>query len=63
MDLMTDLQLSSYCVDIQDFDQKLLADKFASMVINADEIKSSMAASLTRNRERLKTQFDELFRY
>jgi polysaccharide pyruvyl transferase WcaK-like protein len=63
MDLMTDLELSSYCVDIRDFDLKLLAEKFASMVINAEEIKSRMAASLTRNRQRLRSQFDELFRY
>jgi rRNA processing protein Krr1/Pno1 len=50
-------------VDIQDFDPKLLAERFALMVINAEEIKSSMAASLTRNRQRLRGQFDELFRY
>jgi polysaccharide pyruvyl transferase WcaK-like protein len=63
VDLMTDLELSSYCVDIRDFDLKLLAEKFASMVTNAEEIKSRMAASLTRNRQRLRSQFDELFRY
>jgi polysaccharide pyruvyl transferase WcaK-like protein len=63
MDLMTDLELPSYCVDIRDFDPKLLAEKFASMAINAEEIKSRMAASLTRNRQRLRGQFDELFRY
>jgi polysaccharide pyruvyl transferase WcaK-like protein len=62
-DLMTDLELSSYCVDIRNFDIKLLAEKFASMVINAVEIKSRMAASLATSRERLKIQFDELFRY
>jgi polysaccharide pyruvyl transferase WcaK-like protein len=63
IDLMTDLELSSYCVDIRDFDLKLLTEKFASMVINAEEIKTCMAASLTRNRQRLSCQFDELFRY
>jgi polysaccharide pyruvyl transferase WcaK-like protein len=63
IELMTDLELSSYCVDIRDFDVSLLADKFASMVINAEEIKSRMAASLTRNRQQLRSQFDELFRY
>jgi polysaccharide pyruvyl transferase WcaK-like protein len=62
-DAMTDLGLSSYCVDIRDFDPKLLAEKFASMVTNAEEIKSCMAASLTTHRERLRSQFDELFRY
>ena len=61
-DLMTDLELSDYCVDIRNFDVKLLAERFALMVINAEEIKSRMAASLARNRLRLKGQFDELFR-
>jgi polysaccharide pyruvyl transferase WcaK-like protein len=63
IDLMTDLELSSYCVDIRDFDLKALAERFASMVINAEEIKSRMAASLMRNRKLLRSQFDELFRY
>jgi polysaccharide pyruvyl transferase WcaK-like protein len=63
MDLMTDLELSSYCVDIRDFDLKLLVEKFSSMAINAREIKSRMAASLTRNKQQLRSQFDELFRY
>ena len=59
---MTDLELSNYCVDIREFDLKLLTEKFASMVINAEEIKTCMAASLTKNRQRLRSQFDELFR-
>jgi polysaccharide pyruvyl transferase WcaK-like protein len=60
--LMTDLQLSSYCVDIRDFDADLLADKFTSMVINAEDIKSRMATSLTSKKLQLRRQFDELFR-
>ena len=60
-DLMTDLDLSSYCVDVQNFDEKLLEERFASMVTNAKEIKSRMALSLEKNRQLLKTQFDELF--
>lgn len=60
-DLMADLELSSYCVDIHEFDLELLTDRFSSMVINAEEIKTRMAASLRRNRQRLKSQFDELF--
>ena len=63
IDLMTDLGLSNYCVDIRDFDLKLLTERFASMVIDAEEIKSRMAESLKRNRQRLKSQFDELFPY
>jgi polysaccharide pyruvyl transferase WcaK-like protein len=61
-ELMADLELSSYCVDIWDFDVSLLANRFASMVNHADEIKSRMAARLTRNRQQLRSQFDELFR-
>jgi polysaccharide pyruvyl transferase WcaK-like protein len=63
IDLMTDLGLSNYCVDIRELDLKLLADRFTSMVIDAEEIRSRMAASLKRNRQRLRSQFDELFRY
>jgi polysaccharide pyruvyl transferase WcaK-like protein len=63
MDLMADLKLSSYCVDIRDFDLKQLTERFTSMVVNAEEIKTCMAASLTRNRQRLRSQFDELFQY
>jgi polysaccharide pyruvyl transferase WcaK-like protein len=61
VELMADLELSTYCVDIRDFDPNLLAERFESMVINAEEIKSRMAASWTRNRQRLRSQFDELF--
>ena len=63
MDLMADLELSSYCVDIRDFDLERLTERFASMVVNGEEIRSRMAASLNRNRQRLRGQFDELFRY
>jgi polysaccharide pyruvyl transferase WcaK-like protein len=62
-DLMRDLELSSYCVSIEDFDSRVLAERFASMVINAEEIKNRMAASLARNRQLLRGQFDELFQH
>ena len=61
-DLMTDLGLSNYCVDIRDFDLTLLMERFTSMIFNTREIKKCMAASLTRNKQRLRSQFDELFR-
>jgi polysaccharide pyruvyl transferase WcaK-like protein len=61
-ELMADLELSNYCVDARDFDASALADKFASMVANAEEIKARMAMSLTRNRQQLRKQFDGLFR-
>lgn len=60
-DLMTDLGLSNYCVDIRDFDPTLLAERFALMVANAEGIKSHMAASLRGNRQRLADQLDGLF--
>src|SRR5262249_47503231 len=60
-DLMTDLGLSNYCVDIQEFDPRLLRERFAAMIVNTDEIKGRMAATLTKNRQRLGRQFDELF--
>jgi polysaccharide pyruvyl transferase WcaK-like protein len=60
-DLMADLELSSYCLNVQDFDAKLLEERFVSMVRNAKEIKNRMALSLATNRQKLKTQFDELF--
>jgi polysaccharide pyruvyl transferase WcaK-like protein len=62
-ELMATLGLSEYCVDIQDFSTNLLADRFASMVNNTEEIKSRMAAKLAENRELVRNQFDELFRF
>ncbi len=61
--LMADLDLSSYCVDIRDFDARSLTDRFASMVNNAEEIKFRMATRLVRNRQQLRSQFDELFQF
>ena len=63
IDLMVDYELSSYCVDIRDFNLTLLTERFSSMVTKAEEIKSCMAARVTRNKQRLDSQFDELFRY
>jgi polysaccharide pyruvyl transferase WcaK-like protein len=60
-ELMSDLELSSYCVDIRNFDPDLLAERFASMVVRTEEIKARMAANLTTNRQLLRRQFDELF--
>ena len=62
-ELMAALDLSEYCVDIQDFSANLLADRFASMVNSTEEIKSRMATKLTENRQLLQSQFDELFRF
>jgi polysaccharide pyruvyl transferase WcaK-like protein len=61
-DLMEDLGLLNYCVNIKNFDLKLLAERFASMIRNEEEIKNRMAMCLTRNKQRLTSQFDDLFR-
>jgi polysaccharide pyruvyl transferase WcaK-like protein len=55
-ELMADIELSSHCVDIRDFDVGLLADRFESIVNDAEEIRSRMAARLTRNRQQLRSQ-------
>jgi polysaccharide pyruvyl transferase WcaK-like protein len=60
-ELMADLGLSSYCVDIRDFEASSLVDRFGSMVVDADEIKFRMKMRLARNREQLRDQLDELF--
>jgi polysaccharide pyruvyl transferase WcaK-like protein len=59
-DLMSDLGLSDYCVDIRNFNPMLLAQRFALMIDNTDEIKSRMAVSLQKNKHKLGSQFDEL---
>jgi len=59
--LMNDLGLSKYCMDIRTFDPALLADTFASLVADTEEVKCRMAASLAKYRSRLMSQFDELF--
>jgi polysaccharide pyruvyl transferase WcaK-like protein len=62
VDLMTGLELSNYCVDIRHFDPNMLTDRFAALVVNSEAVKHRMAVSLTKNREWLSRQFDELFR-
>ena len=60
-ELMAEIELPDYCVDIRDFDVNWLTERFSSLVSNAEEIKSRMAASLKENRRQLTNQFDELF--
>ncbi|MGD0445088.1 MAG: polysaccharide pyruvyl transferase family protein [Edaphobacter sp.] len=59
--LMNALGLEKYCVDIATFDPVRLADTFESLVSDTEDVKSSMAASLTKYRARLAIQFDDLF--
>jgi polysaccharide pyruvyl transferase WcaK-like protein len=60
-DHMRALGLSKYCVDIQIFDPNLLADTFEALVLERDDIKDRMAASLANYKSLLKRQLDDLF--
>ena len=59
--LMNALGLSQYCVAIQTFDPAQLTDAFASLVRNADQVKSQMTAKLAGYQSELTAQFDDLF--
>lgn len=59
--LMNDLGLSQYCVDIQTFTPSQLMNAFAGLTRNAEEVKSQLAAKLANYRSLLATQYDELF--
>jgi polysaccharide pyruvyl transferase WcaK-like protein len=59
--LMHDLGLSQYCVDIQTFSPQQLTQKFQSLVRNTKEVKSIMAASVAQYKSQLAVQFDQLF--
>jgi polysaccharide pyruvyl transferase WcaK-like protein len=60
-DIMSDLGLSKYCVDIRKFDLDLLADTFESLVQEADEIKGRLAETLAGHKRELTRQFNALF--
>ena len=59
--LMKDLGLADYCVDIRTCEPTLLADKFSSLVCDADAIKRQMASRLEVYGSQSKSQFDQLF--
>lgn len=59
--LMNDLGLSRYCVDIRTFDANMLEETFASLVRNTEEVKSRMAATMASYKSQLVAQFEELF--
>jgi polysaccharide pyruvyl transferase WcaK-like protein len=59
--LMNELGLSEYCVDSEPCDSNVLFERFMALVNNRDEIKNRMAVSLASFRERLSTEFDEVF--
>jgi len=59
--LLYDLGLSEYWVNIDKFDSNVLHEPFLSMVSHRDEIKSRMAKQVASLREKLASEFDELF--
>ena len=59
--LMTDLELSEYCLDIETFDLKQLTTAFTRMVINKEDIKARMAEKVTLYKKALTSHFDQLF--
>jgi polysaccharide pyruvyl transferase WcaK-like protein len=59
--LMEQLGLGQYCVDIQTFDPVHLAKSFRFLMDHRDEVRQSMAASLAANSLRVASQFDQLF--
>jgi polysaccharide pyruvyl transferase WcaK-like protein len=59
--LMGHLGLEQYCVDIQTFDSKQLAERFASLVNRDREVRETLAVSLAANRAQVASQFDKLF--
>lgn len=60
-DLMRDLGLERYCVDIRTCDHGLLVSMFETLVRNSDEVRQQMTRTLVARRSSLITQFDELF--
>ena len=59
--LMKDVGLSAYCVDIRTFDLDLVTNVFGRLVQNQDNIKRRMAETTALHKEKLLHQFDRLF--
>jgi len=59
--LMEQLGLGQYCVDIQTFDPGDLARRFTSLVNHDREVRHSMAENLALYRSNVAAQFDQLF--
>ena len=59
--LMSDIGLSEYCVDINNFYSDTLVKKFKHLVENKVDIKKRMAEKLVCYRKELTDQFDVLF--
>jgi polysaccharide pyruvyl transferase WcaK-like protein len=59
--LMVDLGLADFCLDIDTFDEELLAATFARLVKERTRIKMQLADKATDYRKRLVTQLDILF--
>lgn len=60
-ELMTDLDLSRFCVEMKQLDTEELFEKFLALIRESDQVRQSISASVTRFRSRLVVQFDDLF--
>jgi polysaccharide pyruvyl transferase WcaK-like protein len=58
---MEALGLSEYCVDMRSFDPTAAADRFRSLVDDAETVKRKMDDKLADYRRKLRSEFDELF--
>jgi polysaccharide pyruvyl transferase WcaK-like protein len=59
--LMKELGLSKYCLDIRAFDPAQMAETFECLVKDSDEVRDRMASTLNDHKARLQRQFDELW--
>jgi polysaccharide pyruvyl transferase WcaK-like protein len=59
--LMVDLGLTDFCLDIDAFDEQLLAATFTRLVRERTRIKLQLADKAMDYRKRLATQLDQLF--
>jgi len=60
-DLMAELGLSDYCVDISQCEAEDLTARADRLLADADAIKAGIAANVARFQAQLTEQFDELF--
>jgi polysaccharide pyruvyl transferase WcaK-like protein len=59
--LMEELSMEQYCVDIQTYNPGDLKNRFKALTDHEQEVQQSLAASLVVNRLKVASQFDQLF--
>jgi polysaccharide pyruvyl transferase WcaK-like protein len=58
---MNDLGLSEFCINLEDCNLDVMAERFNSLVDNRDAVRLRMVQKLADYRRQLSSQFDELF--